>query len=276
MLPSGNDAAEALAEHVGLKLLKKDAKCNHNDRDGAVGGTGEAADDHGNRNAAGNVGTSVEVGRADGDKENEINEVVQLPNVAPNPPANADPQKAKRMTSSPASAAATATAPVHPVAAESRRRFLEEMHRTCAELGLSNTHFRNPHGMALDGGNTSTCREITQLCIEAMKIPLFTKLMSTAYYTCTSTGYAWKNTNELLRGQPFAARSDLKFGGVKTGWIPKQHGQKIWGCLASVVTQRRGHEKLLLVVMGSESKQDRFSDTTLLATQGFAALHEAH
>jgi len=334
MLPSGNDAAEALAEHVGKKLLQR--PCDHfNNHDGPGdghhhGNAGRYERAHADANAegcrcgcgcgCGEVGEDRDGGlRLGGDatassgKENSTaqQELNQNQNQSQNasginphavvlqrkktmkpttmattrPPKSVDASGTgmPASTSSPTQDAAStdpatpiaAAAAAPPSASESRQRFLDEMHNTCAALGLVNTRFRNPHGMALDGGNTSTCEEITRLCIEAMKHPLFCKIMSTAFYTCASTGSVWKNTNDLLRGQPFAAKSSMKFGGVKTGWVPNQHGQKVWGCLASVVTHRRSKEKLLLVVMGCDSKKARFSDTTLLATQGFASVPNA-
>lgn len=352
MLPSGNDAAEALAEHVGKKLLQR--PCDHfNNHDGPGdghhhGNAGRYERAHADANAegcrcgcgcgCGGVGEDRDGGlwlggdaTASSGKENstaqqELNQnqnqnqkafgidphtvvLQRKKTMKPTTMATTRPPKSvdasgtgmPASTSSPTQDAAstdpaipiTATAAAPPSASESRQRFLDEMHNTCAALGLFNTRFRNPHGMALDGGNTSTCEEITRLCIEAMKYvrgtlppalfwksyldeilmgscradpvtrscaqpirgcphrefgsklhsviyadvrnptpmtsyfcrhPLFCKIMSTAFYTCASTGSVWKNTNDLLRGQPFAAKSSMKFGGVKTGWVPNQHG----------------------------------------------------
>lgn len=46
------------------------------------------------------------------------------------------------------------------------------MNATAQKLGLSNTYFTNPHGLA-NRLNRSTAYDVAKLCYYAMKLPLF-------------------------------------------------------------------------------------------------------
>jgi serine-type D-Ala-D-Ala carboxypeptidase (penicillin-binding protein 5/6) len=139
----------------------------------------------------------------------------------------------------------------------SRANFLAEMNRAAKSLGLKSTVYRSPYG---DGGDakarTTTPRELGTLAWHAMKDDLFRQVVSTPKYECevkTADGgtrkAAWKNTNRLLGKEGY--------DGVKTG-TTTQAGS----CLVS--SGRRGKDRLIVVVLGSKSNDERYSDTEAL------------
>jgi D-alanyl-D-alanine carboxypeptidase (penicillin-binding protein 5/6) len=126
------------------------------------------------------------------------------------------------------------------------------MNRKAAEIGMSATVFKNPHGLTSEGHRT-TARDLGRLAFVAMKQPEFAKRVSTPQYGTTVdsvSGYrrniVWKNTNQLL------ARSG--YDGVKTGTTgPAGY------CLVS--RGERDGRRLIAVVLGSTSTESRYADT---------------
>lgn len=135
---------------------------------------------------------------------------------------------------------------------DSISRFVAEMNRTAERLGMKNTKYINPHGLP-DEDHVSTARDLLRLAAVAMKHPLFREIVSTRQHTCqvTSTrGYkrnvVWKNTNKLLDVDGYS--------GVKTGTT-----NAAGACLVSLA--QRGHDELLVVVLGATSSDARYTDT---------------
>lgn len=176
MLPSGNDASVALAEHFG--------------------------------------------GRFD-----------------PAPPPPADPQS---------------TTPPAPIDDSPYGRFVAEMNRTAAALGMTDTQYANPHGLT-DKQHLSSARDQFLLARAALELPLFREVTSTRRRGATVMGpggyqrnVVWKNTNKLLDIQGY--------GGVKTGTT-----DAAGACLVSHGT--REGKTLIVVVLGCTSSDARYFDT---------------
>lgn len=92
--------------------------------------------------------------------------------------------------------------------AGSEDAFAELMNAKARELGLTNTSFRNPHGLDADG-HGSTARELGALACCAMQNETFREIVST---NCKDVhGQTYTNHNRLLRTYPGAI-------GVKTGY----------------------------------------------------------
>jgi D-alanyl-D-alanine carboxypeptidase (penicillin-binding protein 5/6) len=94
-------------------------------------------------------------------------------------------------------------------------RFIAEMNRTAAELGLSETHYANTHGLTAAGHHTSP-RDLARLSRVALDEPVFARCVNTARRGCVLTdaeghtrNVVWKNTNRLLDTEGY--------DGVKTG-----------------------------------------------------------
>ncbi len=135
-----------------------------------------------------------------------------------------------------------------------RANFIAEMNRRAGALGMSRTTYRIPYG---DGGSdddrTTTARDLLKLAWTAMQNPMFRKYVSTHAHTTnvkTSDGslreVSWTNTNQLL---PIEG-----FDGIKTGT-----NSGAGACLVS--SGRRGGDHLLMVVLGSTSREGRYVDS---------------
>jgi D-alanyl-D-alanine carboxypeptidase (penicillin-binding protein 5/6) len=130
--------------------------------------------------------------------------------------------------------------------------FVAAMNRKAGELGMSTTHFKNPHGLPSAGHHT-TARDLGKLAFEAYQQPRFRELVSKPQhgYTVDSvTGYkrniVWRNTNQLLRTEGY--------DGIKTGTTGAAGS-----CLVS--TAQRDGQRLIVVVLGSTSTDARYTDT---------------
>ncbi|MCC6169716.1 MAG: D-alanyl-D-alanine carboxypeptidase [Caldilineaceae bacterium] len=122
--------------------------------------------------------------------------------------------------------------------------FIDLMNARAVELGLSHSHFVNPHGLdAL--GHMSSAADLLAITQKLWGYPLFRAMVGTA--SITQAGHALVNTNEWLT--TFAGVT-----GVKTGTTDAA-GE----CLIASV-EREGRA-VLLVVLGSE---DRYGDAERL------------
>jgi len=118
--------------------------------------------------------------------------------------------------------------------------FAAMMNARAKSLGAVNSNFVTPHG--LDRENQySTAYDVSLITIEALKHPLFRKIVSTT--SSYIPGHNLYNTNELLGSYPGA-------DGVKTGYTG-QAGR----CL--VASAERNGMRLISVVLGSPTRSAR-------------------
>ena len=98
--------------------------------------------------------------------------------------------------------------------------FSFEMNLTAQRSGALNTFFKNPHGLP-EKGHYTTARDLSMITAYAMKLPIFSEIVSTEYYAPCG----WKNKNKMLY---------LYDGGigVKTGYT-KEAGR----CLVSAANK---------------------------------------
>lgn len=80
-------------------------------------------------------------------------------------------------------------------AAPTTEMFVAAMNEKAAELGMAHTHFINPHGLPAEG-HVSTARDLALLMGEAMKNPVFRRLVGTK--TAEVHGVTLQNHNKLL------------------------------------------------------------------------------
>ena len=118
--------------------------------------------------------------------------------------------------------------------------FVAQMNGRAAELGLTATHFENPHGFDADS-HVSSPSDLLILTQANRAYPRFLEIVATA--ETTVAGHPLRNTNQFLGLYPGA-------NGVKTGTTPAA-GQ----CLVASI-ERDGHTAITLV-MGSG---DRYED----------------
>ena len=135
---------------------------------------------------------------------------------------------------------------------DSYDHFIQQMNDVAKEIGLQSTHFNNPHGLPSDDHKT-TARDLATLAHQALRVPLFRKIVSTPQHGTTVdsvSGYkrnvVWRNTNQLLKIDGY--------DGVKTGTTGAAGN-----CLVS--TAQRGGRRLIVVVLGSTSTDSRYTDT---------------
>jgi D-alanyl-D-alanine carboxypeptidase (penicillin-binding protein 5/6) len=136
--------------------------------------------------------------------------------------------------------------------------FVEEMNTKAAELGMTATHFENPHGLDEDG-HYSTAADMAILGRYAMQDERFREYVSTRTYELDLPGrrepLLLTNTNKLLHDYPWVI-------GVKTGLTPKAEQ-----CL--VAAGRRDGIEVLSVVLGQPVSDLCFDESKKLLQYGF-------
>jgi len=131
--------------------------------------------------------------------------------------------------------------------------FLQEMNKLASKVGLTDSFYANPHGL-MNYMNKSTAFDACKLYSEAMKNPLFAKVVSRKTYTAKVRNnkrnsvreITWENTNKMLNFDNFT--------GGKTG-ITDAAGP----CLA--VSYKEGNHELALVLLCSSSMEHRWFET---------------
>jgi D-alanyl-D-alanine carboxypeptidase (penicillin-binding protein 5/6) len=138
--------------------------------------------------------------------------------------------------------------------------FVAQMNKVAGELGMSKTHFTNPHGLT-DKEHKSTARDLTRLATKALTSQRFRDYVGTRQRGCTLQGpvgtsrnIVWKNTNELLGIEGYF--------GAKTGTT-----DAAGACLVSA--SRRGEQEQIVVVLGSAASPARYADSRNLHRWGW-------
>ena len=151
--------------------------------------------------------------------------------------------------------------------------FVDRMNQRAQELGMTGTHFVNPHGLH-DPDHYSTAWDIYKMTKQAMTHAAFREIVSTSYYTVPATNLSAErsliNTNALLTSGKYPGYTFSGTIGVKTG----STGQAGF-CLVAAA-QKRGHT-LVSVVLGAENPTDskgnvqrkQFSESKKLLDWGF-------
>lgn len=132
--------------------------------------------------------------------------------------------------------------------------FASKMSLRAAELGATNTNFKNPNGLH-HPEHYATARDLAVVTRAAMQQPVFRQLVTTRTFTWPAETGPWElsNHNRLLREFPGCT-------GVKTGFTnPAQH------TLVSAA-QRGGFEVISAVLY--DTRQGKWDDTKLLLSYG--------
>jgi serine-type D-Ala-D-Ala carboxypeptidase (penicillin-binding protein 5/6) len=79
-------------------------------------------------------------------------------------------------------------------------RFVELMNAKAEELGLSDTHFRNPHGLD-ESGHVSSARDVTALVRYALGVPFVRDALSRSSVSLPG-GRTFASTDDLLEAWP--------------------------------------------------------------------------
>jgi D-alanyl-D-alanine carboxypeptidase (penicillin-binding protein 5/6) len=144
--------------------------------------------------------------------------------------------------------------------AGSVRKFVAQMNRYAAALGLTNSHFANPVGLDAKK-NYSSALDLAALTMELEKIPAFAKIADSREHTLKSVHprRRIKSINELLDMAPWVT-------GVKTG-----HTWKAGYVL--VGSGEKGGVQLISVAIDAPTDETRFSDNMELLEWGFRQYH---
>jgi D-alanyl-D-alanine carboxypeptidase (penicillin-binding protein 5/6) len=141
-------------------------------------------------------------------------------------------------------------------AAGSQPRFVRQMNRYAAALGLTDTHYANPVGLD-QRGNYSSAADLATLTRHLLRIPAFATIVDSRYAVLTShrPPRRIKSINQLLFMEPWV-------NGVKTGHT--------FGALYVLVgSGRRKGVELIADAIGAPSDEDRFDDNLELLEYGF-------
>lgn len=135
------------------------------------------------------------------------------------------------------------------VSAGEPSKFVDLMNQKAAELGCTNTHFRNPHGLH-DEDHYTTANDLYRITKYAMTLPYFTEVSSTVSYnlpaTSVSPARTLYTTNKMISINAEGGYYYQYAKGIKTG----AHDQAGY-CLVSTAV-RNGYS-YLCVALGSPS-----------------------
>lgn len=126
--------------------------------------------------------------------------------------------------------------------------FVRMMNQKARDLGMSNTTFKNPHGVDKDGHQV-TARDMSKLALYAMQNEDFMDIVGKAVYTMPKTN---KNPQREVENTNHLIRSDLtddyyKYAtGIKTGSTPIAKR-----CV--VASAKKGDTELLCLIFGDET-----------------------
>ncbi len=141
--------------------------------------------------------------------------------------------------------------------AGSQQAFVDLINKRLKEIGATNTTFLNAHGLDTEG-HVSTARDMATIALELLKHPQILKYTSIyeEYLEKNDGSKTWLvNTNRLVR---FYAGVD----GLKTGFT-----DKAGYCLTA--TAQKGNLRLISVVMGEDTTENRSNDTVKMLNYGF-------
>lgn len=134
--------------------------------------------------------------------------------------------------------------------------FIDLMNQCAAELGMSGTHFTNPHGLH-DAEHYTTAADLGRLALYALSLPDFLNYTSIYEYEFRPEPnplVLW-NTNRLLK---WYEGTD----GMKTGYT-EEAGRNL------VATVERDGMRLISVVLGCRERQGHFLESMELLNFGF-------
>lgn len=142
--------------------------------------------------------------------------------------------------------------------------FVDEMNRRAQELGMTGTHFVNPHGYH-DEAHVSTARDLATVTRLGLTDAAFCRFATTLSHTLPETGkreaVTLKNSYEI-----FDVESELFIpgaAGVKSGYTSAAGFCYVGAC-------QRGGETMIAVILGVQNRTRGWTDLRRLFELGFA------
>lgn len=141
--------------------------------------------------------------------------------------------------------------------AGSEGRFVAEMNRRAAALGLADTHYANPIGLD-QRGNYSSAADLATLARRLLRVPVFARIVDSPTLVLRSLRPPRRieNSNDLLRMEPWV-------NGVKTGHTFDA------GYVLVAAGKRKGVE-LISVALGTPTEEARYRANLELLDYGFS------
>lgn len=157
------------------------------------------------------------------------------------------------------------------------KKFVAMMNEKAQSLGMTNTHFNNPHGLT-DEDHYTSARDLATLAKYAMENPEFQKIVSTISYTIAPTNKKTEARNLFTTDRLLFANNSAKYlitvnnerrytyyegaTGIKNGYTSAAKN-------CNVASAERNGVSLIAVVLGAEGNTV-WSDTHLLLDYGFS------
>lgn len=133
--------------------------------------------------------------------------------------------------------------------------FAKEMNKYAREIGLTKSNFVNSTGLPAEG-HVMTARELAMLA----RYLIYT--YPEYYHFFGEPEFKYRDKFVFRNRNPLIFETDLGVDGMKTGYIEEAG----YGLVASA---KRGDQRLILVVNGLESKQEREGEPRKLIEWGF-------
>lgn len=137
--------------------------------------------------------------------------------------------------------------------------FAELMNKTANELGATNTHFTNPHGLT-DEEHYTTVYDLYLIFNEAMKYDEFIKIINKSEYTCVykdrdgnEKTFGFKQTNGFVTGNYIPPEGVTVIGG-KTGTTSAA------GSCLILLSQDQKNNPFISVILHDSDKDFLYSD----------------
>lgn len=145
-------------------------------------------------------------------------------------------------------------------------QFVQRMNNRALEMGLTNTHFENPHGLHHENHYT-TAAELAKIAMEAMKHPIFRNIVDIAHIKIPPTNKTpeeryYINTNGLLSTMRYVDYFYKGTTGIKTG-----RTTEAGNCLVASV--KKGAMELISVVLGAKDVTASHNDSIKIFDYGF-------
>ncbi len=147
------------------------------------------------------------------------------------------------------------------------KAFIEAMNEKARELGMSNTHFANAHGLH-DPNHYTTARDMARLTYFALSIDLFREITFSTGYTMQATSKRGPlNLDHHYGITDYTSQYYYPYAlGIKTGWHTKA-GQCYIGA-----ADKDGNELIAVVLFSGGMKNDKWKDAKKLFEYGFSVL----
>lgn len=156
----------------------------------------------------------------------------------------------------------TATAAIARLSGLKEGDFVARMNEAAAGMGMQNTTFDDTTG--LSSKNRSVVMDIALMLDNVLANEIIREITQQRLVSIVGSSghtYTIKSTDELLGS--FVNEAPFSIVGAKTGFLPEA------GYCLGTIFSRNGAGEVIVVVLGSESKEGRFQDVKSLAVWAY-------